>query len=62
MTTTFVSATGKQPFWDWGYFMIMMQIVVVLSGIAAVIWTINVKMWSKQKREAEEKEDERKTD
>ena len=34
VTTTFVSATGKQPFWDWGYFIIMMQIIVVLSGIA----------------------------
>ena len=62
VTTTFVSATGSQPFWDWGYFMICAQIIVVLSGIAAVIWTINVKMWSKQKHEAEEKEDEQKAD
>ena len=49
VTTTFVSATGKQPFWDWGYYMIMLQIIVVMSGIAAVIWTINIKMWNKQK-------------
>ena len=43
VTTTFVSATGKQPWWDWGYMMIMFQIIVIMGGIAAVIWTINVK-------------------
>ncbi|HHJ35813.1 MAG TPA: hypothetical protein ENJ87_08595 [Gammaproteobacteria bacterium] len=43
VTTTFVSATGEQPWWDWGYMMIFLQIVVVMSGIAAVIWTINAK-------------------
>lgn len=48
VTTTFVSATGAQPFWDWGYYMIMLQIIVVMSGIAAVIWTINIKMWKQQ--------------
>jgi len=42
VTTTFVSATGKQPWWDWGYMLIIFQIVIVLTGIAAVIWTINV--------------------
>jgi len=41
VTTTFVSATGEQPWWDWGYMMIFLQIIVILSGIAAVIWTIN---------------------
>lgn len=39
--TTFVSATGEQPWWDWGYMMIFFQIVIIMSGIAAVIWTIN---------------------
>jgi len=41
VTTTFVSATGEQPWWDWGYMMIFFQIVIIMSGIAAVIWTIN---------------------
>lgn len=41
VTTTFVSADSKQPFWDWGYMMITFQIIIILSGIAAVIWTIN---------------------
>lgn len=48
VTTTFVSATGKQPWWDWGYFMISIQIVVVLSGISAVVWTINVRKWAER--------------
>jgi hypothetical protein len=56
VATTFVSATGKQPFWDWGYFMIMMQIIVVLSGIAAVIWMINIKMWKKEAQEKDKRE------
>ncbi|HEB67708.1 MAG TPA: hypothetical protein ENI93_07160 [Gammaproteobacteria bacterium] len=43
VTTTFVSANGKQPWWDWGYMLIMFQIIVVLGGIAAVIWTIKAK-------------------
>ena len=55
VTTTFVSATGAQPFWDWGYYMIMLQIIVVMSGIAAVIWTINIKMW-KQQEQKQDKE------
>ena len=54
VTTTFVSASGAQPFWDWGYFMIMIQIIVVLSGIAGVVWTINVqKAREKQQGAAE---------
>ena len=57
VTTTFVSASGKQPFWDWGYYMITAQIIVVLSGIAAIIWTINVQTWTKEKQQAERKED-----
>jgi hypothetical protein len=43
VTTTFVSATGEQPWWDWGYMMILFQIIIVLGGIAAVVWTINAK-------------------
>ena len=58
VTTTFVSATGAQPFWDWGYYMIMLQIIVVLSGIAAVIWTINIKMWKKQDKDKDEEDDQ----
>lgn len=48
VTTTFVSATGAQPWWDWGYYMIMLQIVAVLSGIACVIWLINVRKWKER--------------
>ncbi len=55
VTTTFVSATGAQPWWDWGYYMIMLQIVVILCGIAGVVWTINVR---KAKEAAERKERE----
>jgi hypothetical protein len=57
VTTTLVSATGKQPFWDWGYYLILLQIIVVLSGIAAVIWTINVKMWDKEQKERDLQEE-----
>ncbi len=46
VTTSFVSVTEKQPWWDWGYYLIMLQIVVVLSGIAGIVWIIN---WQKQK-------------
>ena len=53
VTTTFVSATGKQPWWDWGYYMVLLQIVAVLSGIACVIWLINIRKW--KEREEEEK-------
>ena len=52
MTTTFVSATGAQPWWDWGYYLIMLQIMVVMSGIACIVWIIN---WKKRK-EGEQKE------
>ncbi len=43
VTTTFVSVDGQQPFWDWGYMMILFQIIIIMSGIAAVIWSINAK-------------------
>jgi len=57
VTTTFVSSTGAQPWWDWGYFMILCQIVVVLSGIATIIWLINVQKW--KEREKEQKKQDR---
>jgi len=49
VVTTFVSSTGKQPWWDWGYMMITFQIVAVLSGISAVVWTINANKSKKGK-------------
>lgn len=52
VTTTFISATGAQPWWDWGYYMVMFQIIAVLSGIACVIWIINYQKW----KERDEKE------
>ena len=51
VTTTFVSATEKQPWWDWGYYLIMLQIIVVMSGITGIVWIIN---WQK-KQERERK-------
>ena len=44
VTTTFVSATGAQPWWDWGHYLVMLQIVVVMTGIACIVWIIN---WQK---------------
>lgn len=46
VTTTFVSATEMQPWWDWGYYLIMLQIIVVMSGISGIVWIIN---WQKKK-------------
>ena len=57
VTTTFVSATGAQPWWDWGYYMIMLQIVVILCGIAGVVWTINVRK-AKERKEREHGDEE----
>ena len=51
VTTTFVSASGKQPWWDWGYYLIMLQIMAVMTGIACIVWIIN---WQK-KKESESK-------
>jgi len=51
VTTTFVSASGKQPWWDWGYYLIMLQIMFVMTGIAGIVWIIN---WQK-KKESESK-------
>ncbi len=51
VTTTFVSASGAQPWWDWGYYMIMLQIIVVLSGIVGVVWLINVQKWKEREKE-----------
>ena len=56
VTTTFVSATGAQPWWDWGYYMIMLQIIVVLSGIAGVVWFINIQKWKERDKEQEGKD------
>ncbi len=53
VTTTFVSATGAQPWWDWGYYMVMFQIIAVLSGIACVIWIINFQKWRERDKERE---------
>jgi hypothetical protein len=52
VTTTFVSDTAAQPWWDWGYYMILFQIVVVLSGIAGVVWLINVQKWKERDKES----------
>lgn len=57
VTTTFVSATGAQPWWDWGYYMIMLQIVVILCGIAGVVWTINVRK-ARERKEREHGDEE----
>ena len=51
VTTTFVSVSGKQPWWDWGYYLIMLQIMAVMTGIACIVWIIN---WRK-KKESESK-------
>lgn len=55
VTTTHVSATGLQPWWDWGYYMILFQIIVVLGGISGVVWFINVQKW-REREEREKKE------
>lgn len=57
VTTTFVSATGAQPWWDWGYYMVMFQIIAVLTGIACVIWVINYQKW--KERDEKERRSER---
>jgi N-terminal domain of cytochrome oxidase-cbb3, FixP len=56
ITTTHVSVTGRQPWWDWGYYMISIQIIVVLSGIACVVWLINVQKWRESEQRKEEHE------
>lgn len=56
VTTTFVSATGAQPWWDWGYYMVLFQIVIVLSGIACVVWLINVQKWKELDKERNERD------
>ena len=50
VTTTFVSASGAQPWWDWGYYMVALQIIVILCGIAGVVWTINVQKANERRR------------
>mgnify|MGYP003394092590 FL=1 len=51
VTFNVTRATETQPFWDWGYYLVMLQIVVVMSGISCIVWIIN---WKKH-RESEEK-------
>ena len=48
VTTSFVSATGKQPWWDWGYYMVLFQIIIVLTCISGVIWYINIQKWKER--------------
>ena len=48
VTTTFVSATGKQPWWDWGYYTVLFQIIVILSCISGIVWYINTQNWKKR--------------
>jgi hypothetical protein len=55
VTTTFVSATAAQPWWDWGYYMIMLQIIVVLSGIAGVVWMINYQKRAERDKDKKER-------
>ena len=50
VTTTFVSATEQQPWWDWGYYLVMLQIIVVMSGISGIVWIIN---WNKKQEKHE---------
>ena len=57
VTTTFVSATGAQPWWDWGYYMVALQIIVILCGIAGVVWTINVQKANERRRSEEDTPD-----
>lgn len=47
VTTTFVSASGAQPWWDWGFYLVTFQIIVVLGGIAGVVWMINAEKWTR---------------
>ncbi len=48
VTTTFVSATGAQPWWDWGYYMVLFQIILILSCISGIIWYINIQKWKER--------------
>lgn len=51
VTTTFYSATQAQPWWDWGYYLVGLQIVVVMSGIACIVWIINWQKWKERERD-----------
>ena len=58
VTTTFVSATGKQPWWDWGYYMVLFQIIVILTAISGIIWYINIQDWKgRNKKKSEDSDD-----
>ena len=48
VTTTFLSASGEQPWWDWGYYMVLFQIILILSCISGIIWYINIQKWKER--------------
>ena len=60
VTTTFLSASGKQPWWDWGYYMVLFQIILILSCISGIIWYINIQKWKERdeqkKQESQDQE------
>lgn len=58
ITTTFVSATGKQPWWDWGYYMVLFQIILILSCIAGIIWYINIQKWKERAEENKKRKED----
>ncbi len=58
VTTTFVSATGKQPWWDWGYYMVLFQIIVILSCISGIIWYINIQKWKERAEENKKRKEQ----
>lgn len=51
VTTTFYSATQAQPWWDWGYYLVGLQIIVVMSGISCIVWIINGQKWKERARD-----------
>ncbi len=60
VTTTFLSASGEQPWWDWGYYMVLFQIILILSCISGIIWYINIQKWKERdeqkKQESQDQE------
>lgn len=60
VTTTFLSSSGEQPWWDWGYYMVLFQIILILSCISGIIWYINIQKWKERdeqkKQESQDQE------
>ena len=60
VTTTFLSTSGEQPWWDWGYYMVLFQIILILSCISGIIWYINIQKWKERdeqkKQESQDQE------